>query len=50
MTNEELQAAIDSLLSHLRSGTSYTTLANKQLEELFALQKERAKTVTEPWK
>lgn len=42
MNNKELQAAIDSLLHHVRSGTSYTAIANKFLEELLKIQLERS--------
>jgi hypothetical protein len=47
MNNKELQAAIDSLLLHLRSGTSYTTDTINQLKALYAIQLERAKEYVE---
>jgi len=43
MNDKDLQTAIDSILLHLRSGTSYTTATISQLEALFAIQLERAK-------
>ena len=51
MTNEELQIAIDSLLSYLRPPTSsYVQDTLTQLKSLYEEQLRRSKYVTEEWK